>query len=370
MLTNKRILLISPQPWNGLQLSKHHYAESMAARGNLVFFLEPLTKKWSSSIITKKCNHHPDIFIITAGSLFPYNFRFHLPLVFQLFLRILVHRIKKRFGPFDIVWDFDCNHLFHSFSAWNASLHIMHPMDAGSTMPPAKKADFIFSPSPEILHTLQAKNCPSFIIPHGLCPEFEELGRMQLLQNTNQTDSKGIHVGYYGNICHHAIDKKIFCAIIRQNPEITFHLVGNHETQTDSNAGYFIQFLKSQPNVILYGVQNKHWLCQHAIGMHLFLACYKKSKEYAGDNSHKILEYLATGKPVISNNLTFYKNKKLLIMPEEDQCECFPNLFRRSIQNLKFYNSPKFRKKRILFALQHTYSSNLEKIEHLIKSHA
>ena len=57
-------------------------------------------------------------------------------------------------------------------------------------------------------------------------------------------------------------------------------------------------------------------------------------------------------------------------MPEEDQCECFPNLFRRSIQNLKFYNSPKFRKKRILFALQHTYSSNLKKIEHLIKSHA
>ena len=39
-LTDKAILLISPQPWNHVRISKHHYAEALAGHNN-VLFLEP-----------------------------------------------------------------------------------------------------------------------------------------------------------------------------------------------------------------------------------------------------------------------------------------------------------------------------------------
>ena len=40
-LTNKKILIISPQFWGKMLISKHHYAVELANRGNEVFFLNP-----------------------------------------------------------------------------------------------------------------------------------------------------------------------------------------------------------------------------------------------------------------------------------------------------------------------------------------
>ena len=40
-LTNKTILVISPQAWGQMYLSKHHYALTLAQLGNTVYFLNP-----------------------------------------------------------------------------------------------------------------------------------------------------------------------------------------------------------------------------------------------------------------------------------------------------------------------------------------
>ena len=40
-LRNKTILIISPQAWGKMFLSKHHYAIELAKRGNAVYFLNP-----------------------------------------------------------------------------------------------------------------------------------------------------------------------------------------------------------------------------------------------------------------------------------------------------------------------------------------
>src|SRR5690606_6788212 len=40
-LNNKNILLISPEPWSHIFVSKHHYAIELAKRGNYVYFLNP-----------------------------------------------------------------------------------------------------------------------------------------------------------------------------------------------------------------------------------------------------------------------------------------------------------------------------------------
>ncbi len=40
-LRGKRILLFSPEPWQGLHMSKHHLAQALAKRGNTVYFVDP-----------------------------------------------------------------------------------------------------------------------------------------------------------------------------------------------------------------------------------------------------------------------------------------------------------------------------------------
>jgi len=41
LLENQTVLLIAPQPWNHIHLSKHHYAIELARRGNAVYYLDP-----------------------------------------------------------------------------------------------------------------------------------------------------------------------------------------------------------------------------------------------------------------------------------------------------------------------------------------
>src|SRR5690606_833073 len=38
---DKNVLIISPEPWDHIFVSKHHYAIHLAQRGNKVFFLNP-----------------------------------------------------------------------------------------------------------------------------------------------------------------------------------------------------------------------------------------------------------------------------------------------------------------------------------------
>src|SRR5574338_922061 len=40
-MQNKHILLISPEPWSHIFISKHHYAIELASRGHKVYFLNP-----------------------------------------------------------------------------------------------------------------------------------------------------------------------------------------------------------------------------------------------------------------------------------------------------------------------------------------
>ena len=39
--SDKRILIISPEPWDHIPVSKHHYARKLAKLGNRVYFLNP-----------------------------------------------------------------------------------------------------------------------------------------------------------------------------------------------------------------------------------------------------------------------------------------------------------------------------------------
>jgi hypothetical protein len=76
------------------------------------------------------------------------------------------------------------------------------------------------------------------------------------------------------------------------------------------------------------------------------------------------MEYLSTGKTIVANRTMTYESashKDLIIMSERNHQ--LPKLFLETIEKLETYNSPLLLKKRINFALENTYSKQIEKLE-------
>jgi len=79
------------------------------------------------------------------------------------------------------------------------------------------------------------------------------------------------------------------------------------------------------------------------------------------------MEYLSTGKVVISHHIETYRHRPgLLEMVDEYTNQNLPGLFVKVLNNLTFYNSPDFQRRRIEFALQNTYARQLERIQTII----
>ena len=99
--------------------------------------------------------------------------------------------------------------------------------------------------------------------------------------------------------------------------------------------------------------------------------CYDILKDQSkGTNYHKVMEYLSTGKVVVSNNITTYKPlPNLVIMTKErDNNDNLPALFKEVINKLDYYNSDDLKIERTQFANSNTYSNKIINIENLLKN--
>jgi glycosyltransferase involved in cell wall biosynthesis len=122
------------------------------------------------------------------------------------------------------------------------------------------------------------------------------------------------------------------------------------------------KFLKNVSNVLFHGLINPAKLVQAYQEMDLFVLCYKPDNEnYHGENSHKILEYLSTGKVTVSSYISLYKETDLLEM--EMDGVLIATIFRNVITNLAEFNSIDKMQKRRKFALENSYEMQLNRIE-------
>jgi hypothetical protein len=105
--------------------------------------------------------------------------------------------------------------------------------------------------------------------------------------------------------------------------------------------------------------------------MDAFLICYDILKDQChGTNYHKVMEYLSTGKVIVSNNITTYSTLPNLIemTASRTQNNDLPTLFKQVVSNLQHYNQPNFIKLRQEFALSNLYSNKIGEIEKIINS--
>lgn len=360
---NKVVYIFSPQPWNYLQISKHHYARALARR-NEVYFITPPANGSGFDFTLEMVQKGLEVVQYTIPV--PWFLRVKFPALYKAILRFYLSRLlRKHLKPADAAFDFGCYQQFDSLDFVTAPHKIFFPVDDfGTLLPEARGADVVLTVSKNIQAKFPEGNC--HFINHGLSEEFSGT----IAQHNRTWHARDtIRVGCSGNLFIRYLDTSTLMQMVVQNPAIEFHFFGSQEA--DLSVAWQRQwndFLNTSANVRLHGMFSPEALARAYDDMDIFLLCYTPDYvNYHGENSHKVLEYLSTGKTLVSSYLSIYAGTKLFEMAQKDNNLSLLSIFKNVISSLPFYNSSERMEARRNFALEHTYEKNILKIAELIK---
>ncbi len=234
----------------------------------------------------------------------------------------------------------------------------------------AEESDMIISVTDRILKAYDLFQKPKFRINHGVAEVF--------LNGLDMEPRYGkIRGGYSGSLIRNDLDTDCFLSIIRHHQNITFEFWGENDYKKSNihlpqdvldETHDFLDTLGRMPNVILHGPVNSTVLATGLSKMDLLLICYKIKDD---QNHHKVLEYLGTGKAIVSNYMSSYvdEDPDLIYMVKNNEGNAeLPELFNKVVSNLEYYNSKMLAEKRKHFARLHSYSNNIKKIEEFISA--
>ena len=269
-------------------------------------------------------------------------------------------------APIDIVWSFDVN-LYSNLKAFEPRIAIFHPVDPVSLphqVNVARSADAVFSVSEKILARFRHLGVPVWFINHGLSRSFEEAARNPVACSSSESPRR---VGYAGNLLRLPVNRPVIRSMVEENPDVEFHFWGPVELLSDSPAevSSFIAFLRNARNVHLHGVVSPAELATQLQRMDCMVLAYcEDARESDRSNSHKILEYLSTGKVIVSSRISTYESEpNLLRMSSTADDSDLPALLRDTLDRLGEFNSARLQALRRQFALENTYSKQLDRIE-------
>jgi glycosyltransferase involved in cell wall biosynthesis len=351
-LNNKEVLIISPENWDHIPVSKHHYARVLAANNNKVYFLNPPSKE---NKITRD-ETYPGVLVIDYRTIPGLN---RLPSLLRNTLnRYLIRRIKKLCqSTFDVVWSFD-PFRFQDLSLFGPAYKIYHAVDvhiAPLEHELAKSSNMILAVSQKILDRFDDFPVLKRKINHGLSDHF-----LNIVPAPVHGGDKPIRVGYVGNLDNWCIDVPTLLTIVRQAAQVEFNFIGPHH-----NGSPLAAELKKLTNCKLHGKVNSEKLPAMFSEYDLFLMCYRGDERDVNSNHHKILEYLATGKPVVINYTDEYKHHRDIVEMAIDNSE-LPGLFTKVINNRNVYSTRELETKRRQFAFANAYQQHVSNIGDMI----
>jgi glycosyltransferase involved in cell wall biosynthesis len=310
--TKMRVLVISPQFWGTMRITKHHYAIELAKIGHEVYFLEPLALNWNIGATGFKLKEveYPNLKVISHTISAPSNLKFHAKRFFDFFMKRHIQKLEKRIGGIDLVWSFDLTGAI-SLKYFSATQKIFFAAD----WPPNKdavnaadSADLVISVAQEILDQYPNKY-KKLLVNHGVAECFIDAGKIPFVKSDEQ-----FRIGMSGNFLRPDIDRPVLLDIIASFPDILFECFGAYEPKNsnlggsnDSDTARFIEALKTAPNVVLKGMVSPEELAVELRRMDAFLICYDVEKDQSkGTNYHKVSEYLVYGNLIVSNYVSAY----------------------------------------------------------------
>jgi hypothetical protein len=375
----RSVVILSTEPWGKMLLSKMHYAIELVRMGYKVFFVNPPKPMEDKRLAVVAEEMEEGNLVImhlntVRGSLF---YRHKLPFLFRQINCRYIRAIRKIAGAdIDQVWSFNPN-VFVDLRLFGArrSILLLYDLYQGRHVTKAAaSADVIISISQLILDVYRAAPPPKRLIQHGLGRHFSGYAAERLRHaEFSACRTSTVKVGYVGNLLRAGMNTEAASRIIRENPEAEFHFWGPHSRQDNnvttadaiiqSDLEAFIGFLRQQNNVFLHGIADQPTLAKGIFDMDMFLFLYSPRKDLnAASNAHKLVEYLSTGKVVVSTHVSNYAGTTLLEMCGKEEEEKLPGLFKEVVGHLSAYNSADRHRQRIDFALENTYVRQVDRI--------
>jgi len=248
-MTNKNILIISPEKWNWQYVSKHHYAIELAKRGNSVFFLDPPNNSINDIKIEK--TQLENLYNVQAPVV-KKGIRFYPKFLRVLFYKNWLKKLETKInGRIDIIWLFE-NSRFYDLEFAGSRLKIYHQVDLNQNFhvkEAASSADICFCTTDFIREKIKKYNKNVFKIHHGYSPKKNDNGLDKVfLENINNSFKNKINGIYIGNMDIKYLDKYLLMSLVDKFPNIMFHFVG---TFNDENELYL--YTKDKENVKWWG---------------------------------------------------------------------------------------------------------------------
>jgi hypothetical protein len=358
ILRGKNILLISPEPWEHIFVSKHHYAVYLARRNNNVYFLNPPSK--INSVGRTK---YEGVYSVQYTG-FPRGLRFYPQFLIRRFIRSKFIDLERLCQTrFDIVWSFD-NSVFFNFSALpDKTIAISHIVDLNQdfqTATAASTADICFCTTEVIKNRLANFNSRCYKINHG----FNSLASSHapvVLPGRSK-----VKVLYAGNLAMPFIDWSVLYDSVTENPDVDFVFVGPDNIDRKSRNPFKREVLKAG-NVFCTGrVASEELQCYYKAADALIIA-YQEPYHLDQANPHKMMEYLGSGKVVVATFTSEYErleSEGLIGMSRRNKE--FPARLREVLANLQFWNDASKETLRRKYALDNSYDAQLERIQRLI----
>jgi len=358
-LKGKHILLISPESWHGLKMSKHHLAEGLVARGNHVCF-------WGTSPASTR-----EVAVTGEGALrvvnTPHWFRSinHWPKwVNQWYYGRTIAAIEREAGsPFDIIWCFDTSRM--QWFAPGPFFKLLHLVDynvlhQGHGL--MRSADIILTTA-DIINKRVLELAPHahvFKVGHAL-------DRRWL------ADSDGLATArsgaprtalYAGQFYNTYIDFEVLVNVAQAHPRITFTYVGPFDPHYDNP---WFQRLRTLPNVTFTGLKNKDELLPLVRQADILLFCFMTEKRMLERaNPHKVLEYLSTGNIIVGTWTLEYETHQQLLLMAPGPSD-FVSRFQEAVDRFGELNTTEKRTERIAFARERTVEHVLDRIATLVR---
>lgn len=339
-----KVLLISPQHWGTMRVTKHHYAIEMAKLGHEVYFLEPTEAswKWNQTSFSVNPSDAEGVLLVQQQINVPYNLKFHLKGLFDWFIKRHIQKLENELGPFGLVWSFDLTNALplKYFSKTSKKIFFAADWPANEqAVLAADSSDVIVSVAQEILDQYKRfQSAKLKLVPHGVAQCFFDAAATPYSKSDQQ-----IRVGMSGNFLRTDIDRPTLLKVIKSHPELVFECFGSYQFQhsnlggaADTETQAFITELQAQENVIMHGMLNPTQLALELRRMDLFLICYDVTKDQSkGTNYHKVMEYLVYSKPIVTNYVSSYiQLTERIFMPTTTENTELLELFENTLQNL------------------------------------
>jgi hypothetical protein len=355
-LENQTILIFSNEAWGDIWYSKHNWAFELSKK-NKVFFINPPGKWQLNNLLLRVStfNYSKNLTILSYNNILPFS-RFNLIFKINNFfvsklLKKWLHKIKVSnyiFWTFDPYRFTNPNLLSPLFSIY----FIADKYQTKHEKEVIKNVDFLISVSKSLTSHLPINK--TLNLSHGISEsEFEP--------DVN-ADEEEAYVLYIGNI-DFRLDYPLIKKMATSFPNEKFLFIGQKiiDTNLESFKEIFIE--NKYPNIYYHLPVHFKKLKNYISKAKICIAPMLMEIHGNNINHHKILQYLALGKPILSPSFIDYENNNLIYTYKNHE-ECIKQLKNvlNNNENSNLINA------RINFAQQFTYDNLIKKVEDFISN--